>query len=254
MIDTHTHIHESSYPLDADGVLVEAQKLGVDQVVCIGTSLESSQAAIAFAEDRENVHATIGLHPSETPGHEFVDELAELSADKAVAIGECGLDYYYDRIDRAVQLSVFKKHLDLARSRSLPVVMHIRHTPDKWQEVFDEVWELFDSDPLPGVIHSFSATQKQVQQIVERGLYMGINGIATFMKSDEDLEMLRQLPLENIVLETDAPLLTPVPFRGTTNEPKHIHTIASFLADLRGEKLEDIAAQTTRNARTLFGI
>ena len=163
-------------------------------------------------------------------------------------LGECGLDYYYENSPKEAQKAILRFQLELAQKHSLPVIFHVR-------EAFDDFWPIVDEyKGIRGVIHSFTSTTRVLDEILQRGLYVGLNGIITFTKQPEQLAMAKAVPLEKLVLETDAPFLTPSPYRGTICLPKHVRTTAEFLADLRGEPLSAIADSTTRNARMLFDV
>lgn len=167
---------------------------------------------------------------------------------KVVAVGECGLDYFYSHSPREEQIQAFETQIVLALEHSLPMIFHVR-------DAFEDFWPVFDAHPgMTGVVHSFSATTKELDEILKRGLYVGLNGIMTFTSRDDQLAAARAVPLEKLLLETDAPFLTPVPFRGKINEPKYVREVAHFLAALRGESLATLAGQTTRNAKKLFNI
>jgi len=253
VVDTHCHIHSPDYELNADNVIRTAEADGVTRLLCVGTTYEDSKEAIDFVRQREHCWATIGLHPHEsavyardemTLGH-FASLVAE---PKVVAVGETGLDFYYNHSTKEDQIKILKFQLDLAHRHQLPLILHIR-------DAFEDFWPIFDLFPkLKGVVHSFSATTKEMEQVLRRGLYVGLNGIMTFTKDEKQLEAAKMVPLGKLLLETDAPFLTPVPFRGKICEPKHVRVTAEFLADLRGESLEKLAAATTHNAVKLFGI
>jgi TatD DNase family protein len=252
-VDTHCHIHVADYKLDSDEVIKNAERIGVTRLVCVGCTLEDSQAGVIFAEAHENCWASIGLHPHEAHRYmnnrEALDKFKLLASQpKVVAIGECGLDYYYNHSPKEAQVEILKFQLFLAQQHDLPVIFHVR-------DAFDDFWPIFDSfEGIRGVIHSFTATSRDVDEIVKRGLYIGLNGIMTFSKDKAQLMAAKHIPLDHLVLETDAPYLTPVPFRGTICEPKHVRVTAEFLSNLRGETLEELAAATTHNARQLFSI
>jgi TatD DNase family protein len=255
LFDTHCHVHFADYGLDPDAVLATAVADGVTRVLCVGCTLEDSQAGIAFAKHRDNVWATIGLHPHEGAVYvhdpKALQQFRELaSKPKVVAIGETGLDYYYKHSSPDDQQKLLRFQLDLAVEHKLPLIFHVR-------DAFADFWPIFDeyakrSEDLRGVVHSFTAGRKELDQILERGLYVGLNGIVTFAKSPEQLVAAKAVPLNRLLLETDAPFLTPVPFRGSICEPRHVSVTAKFLAELRGENLEDLAAATTHNALDLF--
>ncbi|HTE57751.1 MAG TPA: TatD family hydrolase [Verrucomicrobiae bacterium] len=253
LVDTHCHVQFSDYQLDPDDVLAAAAADGVTKVLCVGCTLKDSQAAIKFAYGRDNVWATIGLHPHEAAtyvdDHQALQQFHDLARKpKVVAIGEVGLDYYYEHSPRESQKKMLKFQLDIATEHKLPVIFHVR-------DAFEDFWPIFDSyKGLRGVIHSFTATEVELAQILKRGLYVGINGIVTFSKQQEQLTAAQKVPIDRLLLETDAPYLTPVPFRGTMCQPKHVRVTAEFLAKLRGERLEDLATATTHNAIDLFNI
>jgi len=251
LTDTHCHIHSSDYGLDPDGVILSAVQAGVDRLLCVGTDLEDSQRAVEFVSSRENCWATIGLHPHE--GVRYVSEksarrtFTELaSKPKIVAIGETGLDYHYNHSSKADQQKILRFQLELALEHDLPLIFHVR-------EAFDDFWPIFDDyRHVRGVVHSFSAAPRELDAVMSRGLYVGLNGIMTFTKQPEQIEAAKLIPLQKLLLETDAPYLTPNPYRGKICESKYVQVIASFLAGLRGERLEDLAAATTSNAKALF--
>ncbi len=251
LIDTHCHIHFDDYTLDPNTVIQQAVESGVTKILCVGCTLDDSKKGVEFVQDRSNCWATIGLHPHEAAKYagkpNVLAEFAALaSRPKVVAIGETGLDFYYNHSPKPEQIEVLEFQLDLARRHELPVIFHVR-------EAFDEFWPIFDNfQGINGVIHSFTASASILDQILSRGLYVGLNGIMTFTKDQNQLAAARAIPLDRLVVETDAPFLTPNPFRGTICEPKHVGVIAEFLADLRNEKLEELTAATTRNAEQLF--
>lgn len=166
---------------------------------------------------------------------------------KIVAVGECGLDYYYNHSPKEAQIEVLKFQIELALKHNLPMSFHVR-------EAFDDFWPIYDSygTKIRGVLHSFTDNEKHLEEALKRGLYIGVNGISTFASSAAKRVIYRTIPQQSLLLETDAPFLTPIPFRGKVCEPKHVRVTAEFLSNLRDEKLETLAAATTRNAKELF--
>jgi TatD DNase family protein len=247
LIDTHCHIHET-YELPVEEVLVRAQQAGVEQVLCVGTSNESSRLAVAFAEAHPKAYASIGVHPHDTKdGYEEVATLAGTSR-RIVAVGEIGLDYFYTHSDRETQIKALRAQLEVAEKHDLPVIFHVR-------EAFDDFWPIFDSfKNLRGVLHSFTDSQQNLDKALERGLYIGVNGISTFTKDEAQQAMFDAIPLGSIVFETDAPFLTPKPYRGKVNEPAYVRLVAEYHATRRGISLEEIADVSTHNARALFAL
>lgn len=239
-------------------VVGRAHDADVRRMICVGCDLEDSKLAIRAVQKQDGLFASIGIHPHEAQ-HHITDSVKtafkKLLEDgplesKIVAIGECGLDYFYTHSPKERQLEILKFQIELAIQYDLPMIFHVR-------EAFDDFWPIFESYPnksIRGVLHSFTDSVENMQRAVSHGLYIGVNGIATFAKEEAALVMYRTVPLDSLLLETDAPFLTPTPYRGSINEPKHIRTIAEFLETIRGESLEKLAQATTKNARTLFRV
>ena len=264
IIDTHCHIHDpefaSKYEKTVDHIIQEGKAAGVERFICVGTSAASSREAVAFAESHA-MFASLALHPhevSEKSPEEIDADFAVLQALAAggnaniVAIGECGLDYYYHKEPevQAAQKALFRRHLDLATEYDLPLIFHIREAFPDFLAIIDEYTAM--GNRIRGVVHSFSAGEAQLKGAIDRGFYIGLNGIMTFTKLDTQLAAAKAIPLDKLLLETDAPFLTPAPFRGKMCELNHIVETARFLSQLRGESLEELAAATTRNAEALF--
>ena len=269
-VDSHCHIQSIGSSgddntnklwdkLDAspEQVIERSLKAMVTKLICVGCDLADSLLALQFVSQKEHTFASIGIHPHEAS--KFVsDNSAKIAFSsifkdnpkaKIVAIGECGLDYYYKHSTADDQLEILRFQLDLAVEHNLPVIFHVR-------EAFNAFWPLFDSygGQIRGVLHSFTDNELNLQRALKSGLFIGVNGIATFAKEKNQIEMYKSIPLSSLLLETDSPYLTPAPYRGNINEPKYIVTIAEFLAKLRQESLEQLEKQTSQNARLLFGI
>lgn len=275
LVDTHCHIHEIAASVHhdeveqgggpsmyerwqkagktAEGVIADAIAAGVTRMICVGCTTADSELAVDFVQDRENTWASIGIHPHEAQYHvnkpELLKKFASLATrPKVVAVGECGLDYYYNHSPKEDQAKILRFQIELALEHDLPMIFHVR-------EAFDDFFKIFDNyKNIRGVVHSFTATEKELAQVLERGLYVGLNGIMTFTKNSEQLAAAKAVPLDRLVLETDAPFLTPAPKRNEICEPRHVRVTAEFLANLRGEDLVDLAAATTKNAQSLFGL
>jgi TatD DNase family protein len=267
-VDTHCHIQSAGVNIgerstrdlwskdqniSVETLVSRATDAGVQQMICVGCDLDDSKLAIATAQEYDNLYASIGLHPHEAQHYagnsEKLSEFVSLaSQNKVIAVGECGLDFYYEYSPKNAQIQVLEFQLDIATKHNLPVIFHVR-------DAFDDFWPvLANFQGIRGVLHSFTDNMAQMEKAVSKGLYIGVNGIATFTKQSEQLEMYRSIPIENLVLETDAPFLTPVPFRGTICEPKHVVLTARFLSEIRGVTTEEIALATTYNAQKLFNL
>lgn len=272
LFDTHCHTHEmvrrttpvydkwhsDGVQRDPDQVLADAREAGVSRMLCVGTTLADSELAVEFVAEREGLWASIGIHPHEAHDHLSADAKKRFSSlledghsrDKIVAVGECGLDYFYEHSPRESQIELLKFQIELALEHDLPLSFHVR-------EAFDDFWPIFESyrgANIRGVLHSYTDNAANLERAVGHGLHFGVNGIATFAKSEAQLVIYRTFPQRLLLLETDAPFLTPVPFRGKVCESKHVRVTAQFLADLRGENLEDLAVATTANARALLKV
>lgn len=274
LVDTHCHIQSAGLPIGGSGaervtlekwgkiadrspeVIVQAAvDAGVRRMVVVGCDVPDSKLAVDFVQNRHETWASIGIHPHEAA--RYVGDKAALAEfaklidqPKVLAVGECGLDYYYGHSPEADQAQILRFQIELAQASNLPMIFHVR-------DALDDFWPIFDSyhsldKPIRGVLHSFTDSRANLDKAVERGLYIGVNGIATFAKDPAQLDMYKAIPLENLLLETDAPFLTPHPYRGTICEPHHISVIADFLGGLREQPVIDLARATTKNAEKLF--
>lgn len=266
LFDTHCHIHEADLSVELDDgmqerwrklglspeeIVRQAATAGVTRMICVGTTLEDSELAVDFAGKHANVWAAIGLHPHEAKKYaDDPDKLARFVAlakrPKVVAVGECGLDYFYNHSPKVTQEKILRFQMDLALANDLPMIFHVR-------DAFDDFWKIFDDyRNIRGVVHSFTGDAQELHRILARGLYVGQNGIVTFTKNQAELDAAKMIPLDRLLLETDAPFLTPKPLRGTICTPKHVRLTAEFLANLRGENLQVLADKTSENAHALF--
>ena len=256
-LDSHCHVTADAFAEDRTRVLDEAEKDGVEAFVAIGSGygVAHNARAVELAASDPRVFAAVGVHPHDAS--ELDDEgrarLEEwLSAPRVVAVGECGLDYHYMNSPRDVQRKVFAEQLYLARERNLPVSIHVRGDEPN---AFDEMWEIWRSEgggALEGVLHCYTGTLPFARRALEEGLYVSFSGILTFKRADDVREVARGLPLERLLVETDAPLLSPEGHRGKRNEPHHVRLVGERLAQVLGLPAEEVADVTTRNARRLF--
>ena len=249
-VDTHAHIHFDTFVGQVDKIIHRANESGVNKIITVGIDTADSKKAAEKAAIYENVWATVGIHPHNAAEAEnglgYIADLADRR--KIVAIGECGLDYYRSKSAKDDQKKALRAQIEIALEKNLPVVFHVR-------DAFEDFFQIIkDYQGVRGVIHSFSGTRAEMEDSIDQGFYVALNGIMTFTKDAEQLEAARSLPMNRMLLETDCPFLSPVPYRGKTNEPSRITDIASFLSELRGEKLADIAKATSSNVSELFGI
>lgn len=253
LVDTHCHLQFDKLRGRIGEVLADARTAGVTKMICVGTTLADSQDMIELASRHSNVWAAAGIHPHDAAAYVADEEadtkLAQLLAQpKIVAVGEIGLDFYKDYSSPGDQKKALSGQIKAALPSDLPFVFHVR---DAWQDF----WPIVDEYKVSrGVVHSFSAGLKELDEALNRGFFVSLNGIMTFSKDEAQLEAARRVPLDKLLLETDAPFLAPAGFRGQICEPKHLRTTAEFLSELRGENLEKLAKATTANAEELFGL
>lgn len=249
LIDTHCHIHDADYPLDVDGVIKRAHQADVKKMICIGTNVTDSKIAIDFASKHDGIYAVIGVHPHYTDdNYKELEKLIDPNNKKIVAIGEIGLDYFKMQNSRDDQIEMLQFQIELALKNNLPIVFHVR-------DAYEDFWQVLDNfKGIRGELHCFTDTLTNVNEALKRGLYIGINGISTFTKDQSQKDMFNSLPLDRILLETDAPFLTPVPFRGKINEPAFVKNIAEYYGVARQISYDEIANVTTANALSLFNL
>jgi len=252
LVDSHCHLDFPDYAGTVDAVLDRARAAGVGVCVSIGTELKRFPGVKAVAERFPDVWCSVGVHPHESE-KELLDDAAVLIAEaahpKVVAIGETGLDYYYEHSPRDPQKRNFRSHIAAARATGLPVVVHTRDADDDTIAILREE---MDKGAFTGLIHCFTGTQRLADAALEMGLYISVSGIATFKKSGALRDVIATVPLDRLLVETDAPYLAPVPHRGKTNEPAFVVHTAHMLADLKGISPDELAAATTENFFRLF--
>ena len=249
-VETHTHL--DLIKRNTEEVVKEAAEKKVTKMVTIGIDLESSKIALEFASRFAGVYAAIGFHPHEAKllDEENLKELEKLAKkDTVVAIGETGLDYYWKHSTLPCQMEAFKKQINLARKLNLPLIIHDREAHQDTLKVLAE-----EAKGLKILLHCFSGDLDIAKVCIERGYYLGIGGVVTFSNAIKLRAIVKEVSLENLVLETDSPYLAPHPFRGKSNEPKYIPLIAEKIAEIKGISLEKVAESTSRTAQEFFGI
>lgn len=252
MIDTHCHLHDKRFDDDRAAAIAHAREAGVDRMISVGCDIEDSRRALATAREY-GLFASAGVHPHEaegvTPG--YVQTLREFASDeRVVAIGETGLDYYYNYSPRDDQIRVLREQIELARERKLPLIFHQRDAFDDFLDVLRD-----DFAGLRGVVHCFTGDAEQAETLVrEFDLKLGIGGVLTFKTAQSLRDAVVRVGLDAVVLETDAPYLAPVPMRGKRNEPAFVPYVARTLSELFGIDIAEVGEITGRNAAALFSI
>jgi len=255
LIDSHAHIQSATYAAGVDEVIKRAGKAGVEKIIVVGGAgeLSSNQAAVALADSYENLYATVGMHPHDAKdvGEEELEELQALTTrSKVIAVGETGLDFYYNHSPHDLQRGIFTRFIRMARETGLPLVVHER-------DAHKDVAQLLRSEgagKLTGVIHCFTGDYEAARNYLDLGFYLSFTGIITFKNAQSLREVVRKVPLERMFVETDSPYLTPVPHRGKRNEPAYVRLVAETVAQIKTLALQEVARITTTNVRALFRI
>jgi len=256
-LDSHCHVSASEFDADREAVLARAFEAGLLGLVAIGSGygVAGNARALALADTDARIFATAGVHPHEAAELDAAGRaqlLDWLEHPRVVAVGECGLDYHYMRSPREIQREVLADQLAIARERRLPVSLHVRgDEPDAFGELLD-LWLSVGGGELAGVLHCYTGSLDFARRALDAGLYVSFSGILTFKRDRGLREVARALPLDRILVETDAPLLAPEGLRGRRNEPLHVARVGGVLSELHGLPVEEVAATTTRNARRLF--
>jgi len=252
LVDSHCHLNYEGLVENQAAVLERARQAGVGAFLNISTRRSEWADVVGTAAREPDVWASIGIHPHEAGQHADLGEGVLLEAaehPRVIALGETGLDYYYDKSDRAVQRDLFRTHIAVSRQTGLPLVIHTRDADEDTAAILREEME---KGAFPALIHCFTASAGFGRQVLDLGLTISISGIVTFKNARELQEFASEIPEERLLVETDSPFLAPVPHRGTTCEPAFVRNTAEFLAGLRGESVETLAANTTRNFYALF--
>lgn len=253
LIDTHAHLDSSRFNKDRAEVIKNARDTGVSYIVNIGADLKSSRYSVKLAREYPFIFATVGIHPHDAISLDanVLAELEKLAGEeKVVAIGEIGLDYYYDHSPRDIQRAAFIDQLVLAKKLNLPIVVHSREAEEDTISILKEYYRQGGT----GILHCFSGSLKMAREALELGFYLAFGGIVTFKNAGGLLEVLEELPLDRILLETDCPYLSPVPYRGKRNEPAYLPYVAEKIGEIKGVSLEEVAEITTANAIRVYNL
>jgi TatD DNase family protein len=250
LVDSHCHLDFADFAPEREAVIERARAAGIGTMVTICTRLDEFPAVRAIAETHADIWCSVGVHPHEAADYAetTADELATLAAQpRVIGIGETGLDFHYDHSPRDVQERIFRTQIAAARASGLPLIIHAREADAEIAHILKE------EGAAAGVLHCFSSGRALAEAALELGFYISISGIVTFKNADELRGIVRDVPVERLLIETDAPYLAPVPYRGKRNEPAYVVEIAKVLAETRGVSLEEISRQTTENFFRLFG-
>jgi len=249
LFDTHAHMNDPAFDEDREAVLLSLKDKGVEYMMNVGCCLDSSKDCIAMAETYPFVYAAVGTHPdtADEVNEEVLEQYRRMAAHpKVKAIGEIGLDYYYETIPREIQQKAFRMQMELARELNMPVIVHERNAHDDGMRVVK------DFKDVTGVFHCYSGSAEMARQLVNMGWYIGFTGVLTFKNARKAVETAESIPLDRIVLETDCPFMAPEPFRGKRNDPGYLYRMAERLAEIRGISVEEVHAVTMENAKRLY--
>ena len=253
-IDSHVHLDDPRFDQDRENIIESLKEDGIDMVINIGADKESSFSTLGLAKKYDNIYAVVGVHPHtaselEEEGLDWLRELAK--EEKVVAIGEIGLDFYYDNSPREIQRKWFKAQLQLAKELDLPVVIHTR---DAAKETYDILKEAAADGKLKVLMHCYSGSAEMAVDYANLGFHIALGGAVTFKNARVPREVASVVPLENLMIETDCPYMTPEPFRGKRNEPKLVSLVAEKIAEIKGITVDELAKATADNARSFFRI
>ena len=251
LFDTHAHLNDPAFDEDREALMAGLAQKGIGLVMNAGCSLQSSKDIIKMAERYPWLYASVGSHPdsADEVNEEVIEQYRQLCChEKVKAIGEIGLDYYYEDIPREIQKNAFRMQMALANELDMPVIIHEREAHDDGMRIVKEF------PKVKGVFHCYSGSAEMARQLVNMGWYIGFTGVLTFKNARKAVETAASIPLDRIVLETDCPFMAPEPYRGKRNDPGYLPKMAEKLAEIRGISLEEAIAATTENAKRLYRI
>lgn len=251
IFESHAHFDDDAFDEDRESLIESLQKNRIEYVINVGASMESTESTYALAKKYPFIYAAVGVHPSDTLPltEKDMDRLKELVADeKVVAIGEIGLDYYWDEPEREIQKKWFKRQIELAKEVDLPIIIHSREAAKDTLNILHE----HDTGCYRGVMHCFSYSPEIAREVVKMGFYIGVGGVCTYKNAKKLVEVVEEIPLEHILLETDCPYLTPVPYRRKRNSSLYLPYVIEKIAEIKGIMAEEVERVTYENAKKLF--
>lgn len=257
IFDTHTHLNDDVFIGREAEEIQKAHEMGVDEMAVVGCDTKGNERSLQLSQQFDEVYSIIGYHP--TSIHEYnqqSEQLLEeqLTQPKVIALGEIGLDFYWMTASVEEQLSILKRQLAIARHLHLPVSIHTRSKEVSGTEAYEMIYQVLKENPVPGIIHSFNGNSEWMKKFIDLGMMISLSGVVTFKNAKVTQEAAKEIPLDSLLLETDAPYLAPVPMRGKANIPAYTRYTAEFVANLKEISLEELAKQTTDNAHRLFRI
>jgi len=253
LFDSHAHLDDTKFNDDREAVIGDMRQKGVSYITNIGYDLDSSRRSLVLAKRYPFVYAAVGVHPHDVENLTENDilELAELAKDeKAVAIGEIGLDYYYDNSPRDLQRKWFERQVQLALDLGMPIAVHNRESNEDCMKILKK----FDIKKIGGIMHCYSGSAEMAKEVVKLGMHISFAGPITFKNNRRGVETVQQIPLEHILIETDCPYLAPEPLRGTRNDSRNVRLVAEKIAEIKGISFEEVAKVTTENAKRVYRI
>ncbi|MDQ0216209.1 TatD DNase family protein [Oikeobacillus pervagus] len=253
LFDTHVHLNDEQYDQDLDKVINRAKETGVTNMIVVGFDQRTIEKAMDLIEKYDFLYASVGWHPVDAIDmkEEHLQWLEELSNHpKVVALGEMGLDYHWDKSPKEVQKEVFRKQIQLAKRVKLPIIIHNREATEDIVTIIKEE----EAAEVGGIMHCFSGSVETAKECMDMNFYISLGGPVTFKNAKKPKEVAAEVPLDRLLIETDCPYLAPHPYRGKRNEPALVKLVAEQIAEIKGLSLEEIASQTNRNAKKLFGI
>lgn len=253
IIDSHAHLDDSAFNEDREELIEKLRDQGISYVMNISAGLASARTSLALAKKYDFIYTSMGVHPCETgelTEENFTEIISYLTEEKVKAIGEIGLDYYWDEPEREIQQYWFRRQLQLAHEHNLPVIIHSRDAAADTYRIMKEE----GAADLKGVIHCYSYTKETARDYLQWNYYFGIGGVITFQNAKKLKEAVEYVPLENILLETDSPYLSPVPYRGKRNSPLNLPFIAEEIAKIKGISAQEVIKVTTENTKKLYGL
>lgn len=253
LFDTHTHLNVDAFAEDADAAIVRAKASGVCRFAVVGFDSETIKKSLELSAAYPEIYSIIGWHPTEAGMYTAAVEeslMALLEEEKVIAMGEMGLDYHWDKAPHDIQAKVFRRQIAIAKELELPISIHMRDAIEDTYKILKEE----DIRDIGGIMHSFGGDTEYMKKFLDLGMHISLSGVVTFKKTTEVHEVAKQVPINRLLVETDAPYLAPIPFRGKRNEPAYVKFVAEKIAELRNISLEEVATQTTKNANKLFGL